>query len=98
MRLCGAVLCYPNYPDSFPRLAREPEVLGGNWNVLNDTDMGLQNLVDWVKSIITTRVNPLYDTNLPDAAIERLQTKLNIILQASQELNLTTSVEKLPAP
>lgn len=98
--ICGSVAAYPSYPDSFPQLAREPEVLGKKWDVLNDDDSCLQILADWVKQIIISRINPLYDTSLSDASVERLQNKLKIILQAIDELKLAPeqTVSQLPAP
>ncbi|WP_298626109.1 hypothetical protein, partial [uncultured Legionella sp.] len=78
-----------SYPaNNLKKLAAQPENINCNWDILNKERFA-EPLLDWIHSILESKINPVDNERLNEEDLEKLQNHTNYIFDAFEHLKLS---------
>lgn len=78
--VCAQLVIWKN---NLEKIAKEPEVLGSQWDVLNeDNGNNLKTLSEWLQSVITNKKNPIDGSDLNELDIKKLEVASDCLVRS----------------
>lgn len=76
-----------NWNNSLGKVAKEPEVLGSKWDLLNeDNENHLKALSEWLQSVISSKKNPIDGSDLNEVDIKKLEVASDCLVRSYEML------------
>jgi len=73
--------------DNLGKVAKEPEVLGSNWDILNEDNANhLKALSEWLQSVIFSKNNPIDGNYLNELDIKKLEVASDCLVRSYEML------------